>query len=231
MKRQRESKTEAKRSFKRTSFKRARRVISAMVPRSMISNKKYISGATGNATNSDVGTSYYSLNGGCTQGVTDSQRLGNEITGKYLRLHLHVVHTGATADMTGPSNYRVAIFVKTQNNNAVPVLTSATVGLWVNPAAGQIVANERAPAAKRLYKVLRDEGHTLDVVGGASNIGSSRAHEWYIPLKGLRSIYSATAGTATDIVTNGLYFAIMSAQPANTNTTFTFSFTYCFNDA
>lgn len=207
------------------------RSLAPIVPRSMISDKKYITGSSGNLTNSDVGTSYFTLNGGVTQGITDSQRLGNEVSGKYLRVHVNLALTGATADMVGPAQYRIAVVNKAQANNAAPVVTSATVGVWINTAAGQIVANERAPAAKRIYKVMREKIGTLDVVGGAANIGASVAWEWYIPLKGLRSIYSATAGTSADLVTNSLFLIGMSSQPANTNTTMTWSITYCFNDA
>jgi len=207
-----------------------RYIMTPRAPLSLVSDKRFGFAFTGNATNSDVGTSLHCLNL-VTTGTDNFNRVGAEIDAKWLRLDVAIQHTGASADMTGPAQWRFFVFWQSQSNGATAVLCNGASGLMSDAIAGAIVINRRNALTKRRYKLLRDKHGTLDVQGGSSNIGSSRSFKIFIRLKQRKCIYSASTGAASDIQTNSLWFGIISTQPASTNTSYLIGGNFVFNDA
>lgn len=166
-----------------------------------------------------------------TQGTGASNREGRFITMESLQFN-GLLTIAAQADQTAADNLPVVKvwIVMDQQTNAGTATGLDSENVYNNPAAttfGGIVPLRNMLYSKR-YKVLREievEPKTLPISYDGTNMeqeGLATAFSCFINLKGIKTEFTANAGTVADISTNGL-FVLAAASGTGTAPTITYN--------
>lgn len=166
-----------------------------------------------------------------TQGAAVSQRIGNKIAMKSLRLRFSLFPNavaGAALTSNVPTSVRTMIIYDRQpvaagtypatNTILAPISTAGVIGngtCWDNIDPNQL---ER-------YVTLMDKLYVLPpwnmalVVQPAQNVGpcdlSNFQIDEYIKLRNLETLYRLSSGTIGDIVTGALYLVVIGSEGQN----------------
>lgn len=160
---------------------------------------KYIDTVVNTNTNFDNTTGQMNALSLCSQGVSDTSRIGNSILCKHLTINWAVSLNNSN---TNGNRFRLIIFIDKQN--AKGVAPSATDILTaVTPTALKNVDNLDR------FVILRDIMGNVDpdkpVVNG----------KIYIPLHRLHTKYDGTLGQQSDLAENGIYLLGLTNQNTN----------------
>lgn len=140
-----------------------------------------------------MGVAAIHLFNGIALGNDDFQRIGNQVTNKYIKCKGDVTFPDST------NKVRVLLLQDKQPNGAFP-----TIGDLFTFTTQPIVSF-LTPDSKARFNVLRDK-----VYSGGSQGPTSRPLDWYVPLKNTRTVYSAAGDSIVAIRTNAYYLVAIS---------------------
>lgn len=197
---------------------------------------KYSAPLNSNLPNSDTVTALSSgtfILTDLSKGTNIDQRIGQQIRVKWVKVECDLTVTGATADLTGPSQARLAIFVHRTPCASTPTITGSLAGLFIDSTVGVIGSNIRNPQTSVVYRLLKQKIVNFPVHGGSSNSG----HRVKVTLfkrfkKPLVVTYNnAVTSSYQDALKNSIWFTSFGSGPVNTNISYTYRGMIAFEDA
>jgi len=196
-----------RRKFNSSNFKR----VSLRLPRN---EPKEVDLANANYPIST--TASITLLNGVALGSDNFNRIGREITMKYLRVKGDIRETG----VAGGNEYcRIAIVYDRQANFAAPVYTdifAVTTNAGVQSSTAESLPNE---AKADRFLILKDftvslPSSTAGVASGNNVPFDTTLIDWYIPLKGLGVKFLGTGSTIASITAGSLYMVVIGRAAA-----------------
>lgn len=144
---------------------------------------------------------------GLAQGDDVDQRIGEEVTAKYLNMRLRFTKTASP----NSSMYRVIVFWDKQTNGIGPYqLTSISSvdGLLDNSVVTNGIMAPHNYRTKNRYKILMDKTYTLNAQ--SSSMVPYLNIKRNFKLGGAKIKYSSSGGTYTSIPSRSLWYIILS---------------------
>lgn len=196
--------------FRKKRFRRKTKRVGKAVKRyvkrkfdSMIENKVFYSQAQPTLLNT---IDYIVLNT-IAQGTNNTDRIGNRIRMKILRLRLSFENVLLTL----PCWIRVFVLLDKQPNGALPTTTQ----LLFNTTGGNTYITNFNVNGRKRYKILFDRTLDISVQGGGTDVESQHHIIKNIRLKDTVTVYNSNAATTAAINTNALYLCAMTNIGAN----------------
>lgn len=160
---------------------------------------KYIDTVQTTSTNFDNNTGLMIPLSLCSQGVSDTSRIGNSILCKHLTINWAVTINPSN---TNGNRFRIIVFIDKQNVKGV------------SPVATDLLASVVPTALKNVdnldrFVILRDIMRKVDPDEPTVN------GKIYIPLHRLHTKYDGSLGQQSDLAENGIYLLALSNQGIN----------------
>lgn len=159
-----------------------------------------------------IGALNLQLVNGIAEGVSDFQRVGNEVRGAYLRVKGDIQFGDSV------NKVRMLVILDRQPNNAIP-----TIGDIFTFSATPLTSFKSSDNDKR-FVFLRDKTYTI---GSGGPVGKSIDLYVKTPYK---TLYTGSNASIADLRTNAIYIAFMTDSGAIPNPTLNACYRYAYYD-
>lgn len=163
------------------------------------------------------------------QGDDFNQRIGEEITAKYLNIRMDC---GAAPTTIDPLRYRIVVFWDLQANGSGPepfAGTNANQGLLDNLTINSAMLAPLNYRTHDRYKILHDKIITINP--NDPSIGTLKMYKRNLKLGGAKIKYSSSAGNISAVVGRSLCCFITAISGASDDTVSAFSARLWYTDA
>lgn len=149
----------------------------------------------------------------CSQGNGISQRIGNKIVIRNIRIK-GAIEANDAQDLTDTGNVRLVIVYDKQTNGAAPAYTNILESIDTAGGTSTMFNSSIKISNKNRFVVLRDEVFSFDGVGGKGTY-----HFDYFIKKKLEVVFSSTASppTVANISTGAIYLLVFAETDAFTH--------------
>lgn len=179
-------------------------------------------------------TGTVTLLNGLVEGTDVVDRIGRRIFMKSIQVKGWLSFINPTDfNLAGSCQFaRILLVYDKQTNGAAPAYTDVIQGLSSAGTATNTFLDFKSMPNMDRFTIIRDHSFMVPSEVFGQNDNEKQWHiNWYIPLKGIPTMYNASNGNVADIKTGGLFMlSLGSSTFTATPTTFTYNTRVVFTD-